>query len=230
LTILAAAILLSLKIGDVREGIALAAGGAPQGAPDARNTSSSETGKSGNPGTVSKDGTAPPAAAAGGEEAGAPTATGFVSIDESEPFTEAEIEVLQNLAERRQKLEKWEHELNTRAGLLEAAANRIDDKVRDLKAIEETVAGLLKTYDTKEEAKLKSLVKIYESMKAKDAARIFEQLEMPILLDVMERMREAKAALVLAKMGADKAKAVTTELALRHQLPRPRASTERAAP
>jgi flagellar motility protein MotE (MotC chaperone) len=230
LTILVAIILLSLKLIDVREGIAFAAGNSSSGAPDAQSTASSKTEKSGNPGTAPTGGAASSTAVSGGEDAGAAAAAGFVSIDETEPFTEAEIEVLQNLSERREKLESWEMELDTRAGLLEAATNRIDDKVRELKAIEKTVAGLIKTYDAKEEAKLKSLVKIYESMKAKDAARIFEQLEMPIILDVVERMREAKVALVLAKMGSEKAKTVTTELALRRQLPRPRLATDRDAP
>jgi flagellar motility protein MotE (MotC chaperone) len=56
-------------------------------------------------------------------------------------------------------------------------------------------------------------------MKPKDAARIFEELEMDILLPVVERMKERKTAPILAKMNADKAKAITTELAQRRLLP-----------
>ncbi|MDA0651890.1 MAG: hypothetical protein O3C49_01270, partial [Proteobacteria bacterium] len=57
-------------------------------------------------------------------------------------------------------------------------------------------------------------------MKPKDAAQIFEELESQILLDIVERMREAKTASILAKMTPLKAKAVTTALAHRRALPK----------
>ena len=56
-------------------------------------------------------------------------------------------------------------------------------------------------------------------MKADEAARIFEQLDMDVLLNVIERMREAKVAPVLAEMDPLRAKTVTTQLAERRQLP-----------
>lgn len=57
-------------------------------------------------------------------------------------------------------------------------------------------------------------------MKPKYAARIFEELELPILLDVVERMRKAKTASIIAKMTPGKAKKVTTALAHRRSLPK----------
>ena len=56
-------------------------------------------------------------------------------------------------------------------------------------------------------------------MKPKDAARIFTELDMEILLDVAERMREVKMAPILAAMAAVRAKQVTVRLALRRKLP-----------
>ena len=50
------------------------------------------------------------------------------------------------------------------------------------------------------------------------AAEIFDRLEMPVLIRVVERMREAKSADVLARMDPVKAKQVTTELARRTKL------------
>ena len=52
-----------------------------------------------------------------------------------------------------------------------------------------------------------------------DAARIFEALEMPVLLDVIERMREGKSAPILAAMDPLKAKEVTASLVERRALP-----------
>ena len=60
---------------------------------------------------------------------------------------------------------------------------------------------------------IKSLVKIYEGMKPDEAAAIFNELDMPILLDVIGKMSERKVALVLANMNPKRARDVTQELA-----------------
>jgi flagellar motility protein MotE (MotC chaperone) len=66
---------------------------------------------------------------------------------------------------------------------------------------------------------MRSLVKIYENMKPKDAAKIFEQLDMGIMLEVVERMKEQKVAPILAEMNPVKARELTSELAQRRQMP-----------
>ena len=65
---------------------------------------------------------------------------------------------------------------------------------------------------------MRSLVKIYENMKPKDAARIFEELEMATLLPVVERMGERRLAPVMADMNPAKARKITEELARLRQL------------
>ena len=136
-------------------------------------------------------------------------------------LTQAEIELLQKLADRRRIWELREQELETRTGLLSAAETRIDKKVEELKVLQETISSLLKTFDAQQDAKLLSLVKIYENMKPKDAAKIFEDLEMNTLLDVAERMKERKLAPVMAKMNPEKAREMTVELSQLRNLPSP---------
>ncbi|MBI4183078.1 MAG: hypothetical protein HY521_03655 [Proteobacteria bacterium] len=135
-------------------------------------------------------------------------------------FTRAEIELLQGLAVRRDEIERRESEIVQREGLLQAAEKRLDKKIADLKELKTTIEGLLKKYGEQEEEKLKSLVKIYEAMKPRDAARIFEQLDLPIVLDVVERMREAKTAPIFAAMDPERAKTLTAAIAERRQLPK----------
>lgn len=137
--------------------------------------------------------------------------------------TDSELEVLQKLADRRAELEKRSRDIETRERLLQATEKRIDAKLAELQAIQTTINGLLSQHDKQKEEQLRSVVKIYENMKPKDAARIFDELDMAILLDVVERMREAKTAPVLASMSAAKAKAVTAALAQRRALPKPKA-------
>jgi flagellar motility protein MotE (MotC chaperone) len=195
-----------------------------QGAPDAAKAAKNappngETGKGGE-----KEGTA--AAAGAGTKPGADAeAPGGKAPGTFDPLnaTDAEIELLGKLASRREELERRSAEIDLRESVLQAAERRLDQKVAELKSIKSTIESLLKKHDAEEEAKLKSLVKIYESMKPKDAARILERLELPILLDVLERMREAKVAPILADMDPAKAKTVTAALAERRNLPRPQA-------
>jgi flagellar motility protein MotE (MotC chaperone) len=140
--------------------------------------------------------------------------------------TQAEFEVLQRLATRRTEIDKLRRDLTLRENLLAATEKRLNTKLAELNGLKTRIQGLLKKHDKEQEAKLKSLVKIYETMKPKNAARIFEQLEMDILLDVVERMREVKTAVIFAAMDPSKAKAVTARLAERRELPHPSVATD----
>ena len=129
-----------------------------------------------------------------------------------------EVAILEQLAGRRQALEAREHDMERRSDLLRAAEARLDQKLRQMKDLEGTLARMIKVDDEQQQAKLRSLVKIYENMKPKDAARIFEELDMDTLLPVAERMNERKLAPVMAEMNPAKAKEITQELSKRRQV------------
>lgn len=128
-------------------------------------------------------------------------------------YTQAEIELLQNLSKRRDELDKRDADLNMKSKLLEAGEKRIDDKLAQMKALQVQLEKVVAQYNEKQSAQIKSLVKIYENMKPGDAANIFNQMDMPILLEVIDKMSERKVAPVLAAMDPKKAKDVTQELA-----------------
>ena len=134
-------------------------------------------------------------------------------------FSQSEINVLERLVDRRTELDRRNQELDMRDNLLKATESRIDEKIAKLKEMEATLNDLLKLHDKQEKAQLDSLVKIYEKMKPKDAARIFNGLEMDILIDVASLMKEAKMADILAAMNSQQANKLTVELATRRQLP-----------
>lgn len=129
-----------------------------------------------------------------------------------------EVEILEQLAERRRALEAREQDTERRTDLLRAAETRLDQKLREMKDLQGTLERLLKANDEQQLAKLRSLVKIYENMKPKDAARIFQELDMDTLLPVAERMNERKLAPVMAEMNPAKAKEITQEMGKRRQV------------
>ncbi len=142
-------------------------------------------------------------------------------------YTRAEVEVLQNLSARRAELDKRAREIDLKEKLLTASEQRVSERIAELKSIESNIQTLLATRKDAAEGQIKSLVKVYENMKPKDAARIFEELEMDILLPVAQRMKEAKFALILAQMNSDKAKRLTVGLAKQLELPEQKAPEQK---
>ncbi len=133
-------------------------------------------------------------------------------------FTPAEVAVLQDLANRRDELAALEKELRAREGLLSAAEGRLDNRIAELQLLRDSIEALVRQYNEQEQAELQSVVKIYETMKAKDAARILGDLEMRILLAIVESMKERKSAPILAAMEPKRAREVTTELARKREI------------
>ena len=179
-------------------------------------------------GTGPETATAPadtkPADASASKTSTSGTDAAVPAVPQAPAMTASELEVLQKLTERRKQIDAREQEVIRREELLKAASDQIDRKVSELKTLQSTIQNLLQQYNDQEDTKIKSLVKIYENMKPKEAAKIFEQLDMPILLDVVERMKEQKVSPILAEMDPSKAKTVTTEMAQRRQMPIPKPS------
>lgn len=206
ITIFAAVLMLTVKVGDIWKGF--------DGLTDSRLSIAEAQAQQGTP-PVSQPS---PAAAEKTPPDAAPAPASGVEEDPT-LLTQTEIDLLQQLAQRREALDARENELDLQSGLLKAAETRIDKKVEELKVFQATIEKLIKTYDEQQEVKMKSLVKIYENMKPQDASRIFEELDMDTLLLVAERMKERKLAPVMAKMNPQKATEITVELAKLRNLP-----------
>ncbi len=139
--------------------------------------------------------------------------TSTIESPDENPFSNEELQVLQNLAKRRQEIEEKEKELELKMATLNAAEIQIDVKVAKLQELEKSIKTLVDAYDNKEKTQLDSLVTIYSNMKPKDAARIFNDLDMDILVKLFTQMKETKAATILSAMDSAKANALTLELA-----------------
>lgn len=123
--------------------------------------------------------------------------------------------VLERLQSRRQELDTRNRELEMRENLLKAAEKRVEAKVAELKGTESRVNTAMGTRDKVEAERFKSIVTMYENMKSKDAARIFDRLDMKILVDVSTQMNPRKMSEILGQMSPDAAERLTVELANR---------------
>jgi flagellar motility protein MotE (MotC chaperone) len=170
---------------------------------------------------------AAPAATPAAKPPAAPAAPEPGALDLSRPaMTAGERAVLESLVQRRQELEARAREIDVRENLLKASEQRIEARLQELQEAEAKLNGTIKKRDEAEVTKFKNLVTMYENMKAKDAAKVFDRLEMRILIEVVNMMNPRRMSDILAQMSPDAAEKLTSEIANRSGPDRPPAATE----
>ena len=127
-------------------------------------------------------------------------------------FTSSEIMILQELAERREALDAKAKDIDKRAIQLRVAETEIDKKLKQLKEYEQRLSKLINQYTLKEQENVSALVKLYASMKPKDAARIFNTMDIDITVAILRGMKPSSSSAILSQMNSEKAQAVTAEL------------------
>jgi len=127
--------------------------------------------------------------------------------------TESELAVLQSLSKRRIELERRQRELELRENLLKAAEKRVSARIAELKSIEKRIEKELSKQDDERMAQYMRLVKMYASMKPKQAAQIFNRLDLDVLTAMVKRMRPQSMGKIMAAMDPSAARRLTMELA-----------------
>jgi len=125
----------------------------------------------------------------------------------------AERALLETLRARRQEIDRREKAAADREMLVAAAESRLTERVDALAAMQARLEAAEQARGEREEAGWRQMVKLYEGMRPRDAAAIFDDLDMPVLVQILQRMGERKAAPVLGAMRPDRARLVTAELA-----------------
>ncbi|MGH6678322.1 MAG: MotE family protein [Bradyrhizobium sp.] len=127
----------------------------------------------------------------------------------------AERAILERLKARREQLDQRAREIDIRENLLKEAEKRIEAKVAEMKAVEAQISAAKAQKKEAEDARLKGLVATYENMKPKDAAKVFDHLEMPVLIQIAARIKPRNMSDILGLMTPDAAERLTVELARR---------------
>lgn len=164
------------------------------------------------------------AAAPAGGEAAAPATEGAQqcaapSLAEMAGLSASEVQVLQALSARREALDQRAASDQTQDELLLAAQQRLDQRLAELRQLETTVNDLLGNLDDAQAQRITGLVDVYQRMRAKDAAVVFDGLEDDVLVQVAGRMRQANLAEIMGKMQPERARHLTEMLAERARPP-----------
>lgn len=122
--------------------------------------------------------------------------------------------VLEKLQERRQEIEALAKDIEMRESLLQAAEARVEARIRELQELESRIEATVKAEAEQDSGpRIKDLVVMYENMRPKDAAKIFDTLNLRVLVDVSKQMNPRKLSEIMAKMTPEAAQRLTIELA-----------------
>jgi flagellar motility protein MotE (MotC chaperone) len=135
--------------------------------------------------------------------------------DQTTPVSPSERAILERLQARRQELEARAREVDIRESLLKAAEKRIESKVEEMKAVESRISTATSQKAESDAARFKGIITMYEGMKPKDAAKVFDRLEMSVLFEIASQIAPRKMSDILGLMQAEAAERLTVEMARR---------------
>jgi flagellar motility protein MotE (MotC chaperone) len=164
-------------------------------------------------GSVKKEEAPKPAAPA----TEAPKHDGVVVFPDQNPqsVSASERAILERLQARRQELEQRAREIEIRESLLKSAEKRIEGRVEEAKATEARITTASGQKSEQDAARFKGIITMYEGMKPKDAAKVFDRLEMSVLYEIASQIAPRKMSDILGLMQPEAAERLTVELARR---------------
>jgi flagellar motility protein MotE (MotC chaperone) len=156
------------------------------------------------------------AAAAAPQVAAAPAPSAASAGSSATPaVSPSELLLLQDLRKRRDALDARQHQLDEREAVVQAMQQTLQARLDKLSAVQAAIDKHATDDQKADNQNWSRLVTVYEDMKPRDAAAIFDVLDMHVLLEVLGRMNERKAAGVLAAMQPERARMATQMLAQR---------------
>jgi flagellar motility protein MotE (MotC chaperone) len=180
---------------------------------EAKTEAASGTDKDGKPANAGKANQ--PAKNAKDSPSAVPPGGRVIPTDGQPMPSAAERALLERLQERRQELDKRARELDIREGLIAEAEKRMEGRLAEIKDAQAQVAVAAEKKDEAEAARFKGLVTMYENMKPRDAAKIFDRLNVDVLLEVASQINPRRMSDILALMAPETAERLTVELASR---------------
>jgi flagellar motility protein MotE (MotC chaperone) len=135
--------------------------------------------------------------------------------EQGQAVSPSERAILERLQSRRQELETRAREIDIRESLLKAAEKRAEGRVEELKGIESRITTATQQKAEAEASRFKGIITMYEGMKPKDAAKVFDRLEMPVLFEIASQIAPRKMADILGLMSPEAAERLTVEMARR---------------
>jgi flagellar motility protein MotE (MotC chaperone) len=121
-------------------------------------------------------------------------------------------EAISFLQQKEADLKRREDLLKEKEDHLDKVQQEIEQKTKDLLAIQKQLQAAASEKQESQNTKVRGLAKIYGTMKPKDAAKLFENLDDKLVMGIIATMTPDEAASILALMDVKKAAKISEAL------------------
>lgn len=124
----------------------------------------------------------------------------------------ATTEALGFLQQKELDIQRREDQLKEKEDHLAKVEKEVEQKIKELLAVQKEIQASRNEKQESENAKVRSLAKIYGTMKPKEAAKLFENLDDKLVMGIISTMTPDEAAAILALMDVKKAAKISEAL------------------
>lgn len=135
-------------------------------------------------------------------QASIPAQVPNVSFDS---YSREDKKVLTSLDARRAELSERGKKIDLREINLEAKENALEVKLAELRQLTSKLKSQREGVDQKRNVQVEQLAKIYSAMSPEEAAKLMEEIDVSIALELMSKMSEKRIGQILSLMDSEKA-------------------------
>jgi len=144
-----------------------------------------------------------------------PVAGDAKKVDDSaqKNYTDEELNHFTKLNERKRELDAREEELNRLEAELNTQKVELEKKITSLDKTRRDISSVLEERVQVDDKKVETLVQLYSNMKPQQAAKIFEEMDEDLAVDIVGRMKKKNAAEIMNLIKPEKAKVFAEKFA-----------------
>ena len=124
-----------------------------------------------------------------------------------------DFDFVKDFKDRKKALDQKEEELKTWEAEIQNQKSDLDVKIEEIKSIRKEISAQLEERVKTDQAKVETLVQVYSQMKASQAAKVFENLDEDLAVDILTKMKKKNAAEILNLLKADRAQVLSEKYA-----------------
>ncbi len=152
-------------------------------------------------------------AAKSGQKDSAGKAEDAAAEQPKKEWTAEEVTLFMKLEDRKKQLDQREVELQKLEEELQKSKEEIEKRMVQLDDVRRKIASHLDEKVKVDQAKVDSLVLVYQNMKPANAAKVFEDMNEDLAVEVMAKMKNKATAEILNLINPQKAKRLTERFA-----------------
>jgi flagellar motility protein MotE (MotC chaperone) len=124
-------------------------------------------------------------------------------------------DMMAHLQQKESELNRKEELMRQREAYLSKMKLEVEEKLKELIGLQKEIQAYRTEKQENQNAQIRSLSKIYGSMKPKEAAKLLENLDDTLVVNIISTMNAPEAANILANMDIKKAAKISERLSKR---------------